>query len=464
MKKSFQRKMAALALALLVSISAVGCSLVSVNEEKDMAQVVAKVGDQEVLKSEVADLFDYYLSLYQQFGMDPTTSEEDLKLFQDDVLNAVLSGYVMDYQAKLQGLDTLTEDELAEAKTSAQADLDYVEEAIQSQIDTELETDPDLDVDARKAELFVLYTQAEDGSETGKQAFYQEMLDGYRKEAIRSKLQDTFNETITITDEDVQTYYDETLATQTETYTQTPASYRADEENYEKFGGDPVLYAPEGYRRVKHILLKPDTEIGAEYTDLETEMEELKDELGALTLEDETGNAQRIAEIKTEYAEKQAQRDKLYEDHFAQSKADAQAAYDKLVAGAEFDAVMEEYTKDTSFASYETIQEKGRLIGCDIEGDDTDWSDEIKAAVKGLTTAGSYTQIIEDDEGFHILQYVGDEAAGAKAFDEFKDALHEIVLTNKQTEEWNATLDAWLADTSVVTRYEDVIRSLGKTA
>ena len=79
----------------------------------------------------------------------------------------------------------------------------------------------------------------------------------------------------------------------------------------------------------------------------------------------------------------------------------ANEAYAKLKAGESFETVMAEYNQDTEQT------EKGRLISNQYVSD-YDWSNEVKAEFATLKI-GEYSKVVQDDEGCHILYYLGDE-------------------------------------------------------
>ncbi len=458
MNKHF-KSLSAIVMALLLGLALIGCSLVSVNDEKDMAQVVAKVGDVEITKQEFVDEFTYYISMYRSFGYDPTATQEDLTTFQDSILDGLISMKVQNYQAAKQGYTELSAEELTEIAGYVEEAEKTIADAALSQAQAEFEEDPDIDVNARAEELFPIIAEQYVGKEMSREELKTWLEEQYKSSYLTGKMQEDFYAAVTVTDEEVRAAFDEQLASDKTTIEGDAGKYKGLQESFEMYGGTPPLFAPEGYVRVKHILLAPEEELGTDYTDKVTQMSELQAELGQLTLDDEAKNAARIADIKTEHAALKAETEQLYTEHFAQSKQDAQAAYDKLQSGASFDEVMKEYTQDADFTDAEyKFSETGKLLSKNTST--TDWSDAVKDAVLALTTAGSYTGVIEDDSGYHILQYVGDEPAGERAYADYEASIREETLSAKQEEEWNALVTEWTQDTTVVTRYPERIRDV----
>lgn len=259
---------------------------------------------------------------------------------------------------------------------------------------------------------------------------------------------------VTVSDEEIKSWYDENLKTQQEAYDKNPENYKADKEAEELYGGDPVLYVPEGYSRVLHILITPEDAISDEYSEKFSEMENLKSEYGelAFTVNVEGGEgADRLSEIKTEYNKLKADADKIKDEYLAPSVEKAKEAYAKLQAGEEFSKVAKEYSPDTEG------NENGLLISVKHSGS-YDWSKEVKDAFAKIKQ-GEYTEAVKDDEGVHILYYLSDEPAGEVGLDSVKDKIKEILMIDVQEDEWNQILETWKNDESVHLN-EELVRSV----
>lgn len=448
---------AALALALCVAL--LGCGLVSVDEEKDMAQIVAKVGDVEITKEQFVNEFNYYYSLYTQFGYDPTTDEESLRDFQKSILDGLIGTEVQKYQAKLQGYDQFSDEQLAEFAASAQESLGSFMEMCREEVASTDETLEGEALEAAALEQFPQLTSYYYGREfESPEALSEWLTEQYRLDDMVTRMQDEFNATVTVTDGEVKAAYDEMLETAKTTYDETPGDYKADQEYYESYGEEPVLYAPEGYIRVKHILVSPEGTLDESYDEKIAKMTELESELGALSLAEEVEDPTRIDTIRSEYQALKAETDQILADYTKDAKAKAEEAYAKLQAGESFDKVMAAYTQDEDMKG-DVFKDKGKLMSSHDSA--SDWPEALKIAVLVLTEKGGYTEVLTDAEShsFHIFQYVSDEPAGERPFADFEAAIKDSTLEAKQEEEWYALLDTWIADSTVVTRFEEVLRS-----
>lgn len=462
------KSLVAAVLALAFTASMFGCSLVSVNEEKNRAQVVAKVGDIEITKGEYMDTFDYYLYMYQMYGQDPTTSADGLKSFQDLIMDAVVSTKVVEYQAKKQGYTNLTAEQLSEVDEGVQSDLDYYKQTAQTQAESEFAEDPSINVETRKTELFNQMIEQQYGEKLTEAQLKTKLAEERTNSIAMNAMQDAFSAGITVTDEEVQSAFDQQLTSDKTSLTADPSSYKARQESFERSGAGamPPLYAPEGYIRFKHIAILSEEALGTEYTEIQTLMQDLADELSKLTLEDEAANAARIAEIKAEYAAKKAEAASMRDTLFAPAKAKIDEAYAKLQSGASFDDVMKEYTQDADFkASADAATENTFLTtGVLLSKVTQDYSDEVRDTALKLTTPSSYSEIIVDDEGYHIVQFVGTEPAGERKLADYQEQLKQSVLSAKQEDEWYTLVEEWTKDTTIVTTYLDLIRDVGVAA
>ena len=381
-------------------------------------------------------------------------------------MDAVVSTKVTAYQAKLQGYDKLSAEQQAEVDEGVQSDLDYYKQTAQSQAEGELAEDPSIDVAKRTTEIYNEMIEQQFGEKLTEEQLKAKLAEEKTTNASITAMQEAFIAGVTVTDEEVQSAFDEQLASDKESLTADPSAYKSRQEAYEQSGGTPPLFAPEGYIRIKKISILSEEQLGTEYTEIQTLMQDLADELSKLTLEDETANAARIAEIKTEYAAKKAEAASMRDTLFAPVKAKIDEAYAKLQGGATFDDVMKEYTQDPSFAVSADAATENPFVKTGVLLSDAtqDYSEQVRAAALKLTAAGSYSEIIIDDEGYHIVQFVGAEPSGDRKLADYQEQFKESVLSAKQEDEWYTMVEEWAKDTTIVTTYPDLVRDVGTAA
>lgn len=469
MKKIFALTLAAL---LLVSIFA-GCSLspqtsesqvnVPVVTDIDREAVVATVGDKTVTMGDYIDLFDSYASYYTSYGYDLYSDPAALEEFQDFVIDILVEEQVIAYQAEQSGFSELSAEKLEEVESKVNEELEYLMSTYRPQAEEEAAADPSIDVEARTKEL----VEAESEFYTGKAMSYDEFVEWIREYYTETAISEMFREDalkdITVSDEAIQEWYDSNLESQTTTYTENGGAYKDDQESYEKYGGTPVLYVPEGYSRVLHILIAPEELPSDEYQTKITDMDTLAAEYGELAFDAALSGQEnpRLAEILSEYRTLESEANALEAARMADSLATANDLYSQLEAGADFATLMKENTQDNAILSFDTIASKGLLISNQYESE-VDWSKEVKTAFATLQM-GQYSQVIQDDEGCHILYYLSDEPAGAVALDDVKDGISALLLADLENQEWTAMLDTWKNDGTVEID-EELVRSYGAAA
>lgn len=453
------KKIFAAALALVLALSMAGCGTAPSSGEGDTevidsGEAVATVGDREVTFEEYKELFDAYAQYYAMMGYDISTDEEATKELQDGVIDALVVNEIIAYQAAQAGYDKLSDEKLAELEEQVAEEMDSIVEEYRQQAESDAEEDSSVNVEERIAEYIADEAEAYTGERMTEEEYGQWILESITESAVGDALREAMLKDVAVSDASIQSWYDENLNSQQESYDANPENYKADKEAEELYGGDPVLYVPEGYSRVLHILITPEDAIPEEYDEKLSEMEELKSEYGelafAVNVEGGEG-AERLGEIKAEYNRLKAEADKIKDEYFAPAAAKAKEAYDKLQSGEEFSKVAEEYSP------YTEGNENGLLISVKYSGS-YDWSDEVKDAFARIKQ-GEYTEAVQDDEGVHILYYLSDEPAGEVGLESVRDKIDELLLVEVQEDEWNQVLETWKNDESVSLN-EELVRSV----
>ena len=439
----------------------------------DRDTVAVKIGDKyTVTKGEITDQYDYMVSMYSAYGMSAPSADEDIEAMQDSVIASLVTEQLKLYQADQLGI-VLTDEQKAAVEKQVDDQMTAYTESFREQATSEGAAD----VEARTLEIFQEQIDAA-GMELDIDGFRNFMLEGYTDEAVKEALKAEITKDVTATDEEIQTYYDDLLASQKESYTATPADFGYTAEDFQMNGGDPLLYTPEGYVRVRSISIAPTEEISADYTALLDELTALEAQYGAAALAAladkytaqgaessdtsinvTTGDIEGGAEIVSDYITKKAAADALYEEFIKDARDKANEALASLEAGTSFEDVLEKYNEDTLYTQYPVFVDTGLLMY--VGGADESWNEELVKAV-GLLKDGEHTAIILADDVFYILQLVGSEPAGERSLTDSYDAVKAAVLTQNSDTLWNTQLDTWLADKSIVTYMEDVYRSIGK--
>ncbi len=89
-----------------------------------------------------------------------------------------------------------------------------------------------------------------------------ELLKAYEVEALATKLRELLVQAVSVSEEDVRNWYGERLASLQKAFANNPGLFKGQQEGYELYGGVPPLIVPEGYIRVKHILVQDEATAG----------------------------------------------------------------------------------------------------------------------------------------------------------------------------------------------------------
>ncbi len=234
------KRIAIFALCLLLILGAVACA-------KDPGDtVIATVNKKDILQRDFEAPFNMYLAQYSQAGYDMQNAE-NVKALQDSVFNTLVRSEVIYQQAVSQGF-ALTDEEKANVTTEAQAQYDallssYVQQAQANGADNAETLGKQTFEAALKAEGFTA------------QSFRNELEQDMQKSAVTAKLEEKIKSGVTLTEEEAKARYETELNEQRTAYTSDPAAFEAAQSAYEAGAGTPPLYVPEGFVRVKHILV-----------------------------------------------------------------------------------------------------------------------------------------------------------------------------------------------------------------
>lgn len=425
--------------------------------EADNDAIAISIGDGKytITRGEVQQTYDNMVAQYSAFGMSAPTADADVETMQDNVASMLATEKVLQYEAELMGI-TLDEEALNGVEASVEEEMS----GITAEFKAQAESEGAEDVDARVVEIFNEQLQLA-GLDMDMDGYREYVRDIVSKEALSTALEKEIKSVVTATDEEAKAYYDDLLASQKETYAEHPEYYLDDQESYEKFGGDPVLITPEGYIRVRTITVVPEGTLGEDYTALTTEMGTLEAEYGKLMLTDMTANAARIAEIKTEYAAKKADADKLYADYIKDASSKADEAHQALVDGKSFDEAIKTYSNDELYTTYPSFVNTGLLMQKGVVS--STWSQALVDAADTLSV-GAYSDVIfvEDKNAYYIIELVGDEPAGEAPYGDVEEEMTRLAADSAAETLWQEKQEEWLADPAVVTFHEDVYRDVGK--
>lgn len=463
MKRRITR-MLAVALCVALALGAAACgeqqaqdgATPAPGQAADRDAVAVQIGeDFTVTYGEVADYYDYIVSMMSYYGVSAPTADADIESYQDEAVDGLVAQKKQLYFAKQLGLDELTADEEAEVQAAVDEEMEYYFDMFRS----DAEAEGAEDIEARAQELFNEELTAS-GMEMDYVEFEEYIFEQVAQQKTLEKLQEHVRSTATVDDDDVQAYYDQLLESQTTAYGEDASQYLTDQENFEMNGGDPAVVVPEGFLRVKVVTVAPQEAIDDTYEEKVAQMSEYEAEYGKLMLEDEKANAARLKEIKMLYDALRVETDQMYEAYMADAKAKIEEAKAKLDGGESIDAVLESYGEDAAYTEYALIAEHGRLMAQQSGADDFD--DTLRNAALALAD-GTYSDVLQADDTYYIVYRVGTETAGTRTLDEVREAVEAAALTAEADAVWAEQEAEWDEDDSMVTYHEEVYRSIGKS-
>lgn len=224
--------------ALLLTMGFAGCA-----KQETLA---AKAGDREITLQQLENSYSNS-SAYASYSGYSLDTDEGIAAYVEYLLDNLIASNMKIYQAKLAGI-TLTDEEIAAAKESAQSNYD---DTYQSFIDQATQAGAS-NVDAYAKTLF---TNALVQNHTTVNKLKASMLEDAENETLVAKHKTALLEGVALTDDELLQKYNDELAAQKTLFDSDPSQYFT-YETYSAYGYyAPPLYIPEGFFRVRQILV-----------------------------------------------------------------------------------------------------------------------------------------------------------------------------------------------------------------
>lgn len=429
------RKIKIVALVLVCVMLLSGCSLVSPDEEKIAMQVVATVNGVEIYKYEVeADAEDYARYYY---GIDPeSVSEEERDVYQDlenSVLEDFVASEVLLQKAAELGFE-LTADEKAENLVRAKDYFVSIKDSFITQV--EAETAQTAVEEATKETDEATEEPAEELVEEAEQAQivvdpevlaeaeirYQEYIVETRltqdmyyeflcEQDLVSQVRDYIFSLAEVTDDAVQTWYDQTLAMQQEEMDAAAGSFES------LVNANSIYtYIPQTIVAVRDMLIAFDEELALQAEDLfyAGEMDAYDDFLDILLVSSS--------------------------DYFV-SAIDVKQ---RIEGGELIEDIIAELSE-----SEQNIRELSPKNGYLIDPRTINYAETYKDSALGLEAIGDVSEPFADYKGVHILQKIKVYEPGVIAFDDVKDSIKTALLPGAEQEMYEKLLEEWIDEADI---------------
>jgi peptidyl-prolyl cis-trans isomerase C len=375
------KKIASVLVSVALMTSLTACSMVSVDDEKDANQVVAVVGDTEILKQDFMEQYEAYTAAYgyDESYLSDSANAETVAQLKQYILDSMVQDEAAYQYAIANGMD-LTDEEKQEQSDNLAETVESYKQTIREQVEEEAAADPSIDVEAEVA------AREEEQLSQYDEQYVQDTIRYY----VLQNFADSVRETVNVTEEDAKEYYDLQVENQ-QLMLDNMSTY---EMNIAM--GNTVYVYPEGTKAVKHILIAiPDDK----QTEIATYRSEGDDETADAVL------AEELAKI--------------------QSTADEVLA--KVKAGEDFDTLIEEYGEDPGMT-----QEPAMTKGYYVYPDDSNYVESFVDASVALENVGDTSDLVASDYGYHIIELIAipDQVT---PFDEVKDDLIDTLQSNQES-------------------------------
>ena len=281
-----------MALAIVMMIALTGCKAVEVEKPPvDTTTVVAEYKGGTILKGDALERYDLVVRTYEAYGLGEALKDaETVNQLKADVLEYMVSEQIIEDKAKEFGVSEIPEEKRIELVKGASDEYNFYLEMYRSTYATDEMTDEE----AREATINGLRSQMGFDEETLQKS---ELL-AYKEQMFF----DYVTADVVATDDDIKITYDERVAEDKDTYTADPGAYDQ---------AADAMWAPEGVRTVKHILIQADADLDAELSQLEYELADLEMVIEERQAPAEATDEDEEAAIEDEATEEEATGDEL---------------------------------------------------------------------------------------------------------------------------------------------------------
>lgn len=457
-----KRMLARLACLLIVAaLTLSGCNLIGTDRIMELDQMMAAAKEkfsgviatyeggeitQEDVMANFASQYTYMNQFYSQYYGTSITADMLASIEQDVALNAVQNVAVA-RQMEARGL-SLDEAKLAEVQQEADEIYQQAYDSFYASAEGNTE-----EIKAKQTE-YDMYTQG-----YTREAFYNITLANHQREMIEEAVKGEITE---VTDEELQAAFDQKVASDQESYTNSPSLVGS----MMTSDTSTVYWMPEGYRTVKHILVVPEADVLSAVTDARTALSEgqaaldaLKKELEAASGEGAEDTAAETAEAaeparsaeeiqadidkaEADLKELQAAVDKAEADCLASVQDKIDEIYAKLADGADFEALIEEYGEDPGMKNEPT-----KTRGYYVCAESANWDKNFTAGAMALEKVGDVSEKpVISGSGIHIIRYESDVTPGAVSLDDVREKLTQETLEDMKSEHFATEMDGWVAE------------------
>ena len=289
------------------------------------------------------------------------------------------------------------------------------------------------------------HTQAEEYAKEHGLATLEDALESAKQEKALEKLRADAVKDVAVSEEEIAAALQENADSAKTTYASNPSAYGSAVNN-----GTTVYYAPAGYRFVKQILVKfadadsqAITEKNTALTEANTALTEAQTALdNAAEDADKTALQAAVDAAQEKVDSAQAALNGVTDAAYANIQEKTDEIYAKATAeDADFDALVTQYNEDTGMPA----------VGYAVCEGYSYFVESFTQAAMALEKVGDISEPVKSSYGYHILQYSAEIPEGTVALDTVHDTLQASLLSQKQSDAYNAALEGWVAAADVKT-------------
>ena len=443
-----KRTLALISALCCLCILLAGCNLIKVNTtevakdefaelKKEYDTVLAEYDGGTVTRFDIMNSLNYSAQMYY-YIYGTTMPSSELSSYVSSAVDTEVSARAVQLQFEKRGLE-----------------LDESEEEIRSEADAEWQEAYDYYYSIAEGETHeekAIRTEMElYGIGYSKERLYRGELVGHQQPVLQDSVE---QEIESVTDEQLQEAYEAKVSEDEASYTSSPSSIEQNATNANTI----ICWYPEGYRTVKHILIKPDEEALKAVTDARDAYNTAVSEIAKLNEElaqedDEAEAAERSADdISADIAARESELPELEAAVAQAEQACIDSAKDRidevyaaLESGTSFDQVMEEYGEDPGMQS-----EPAKTTGYYVAEGSTTWDSNFTEGAMALAQAGDYSAApVISSSGIHIIYYQSDVQSGPVALEDVHDALYDATLDDMRAQHYQESLESWIKDMNV---------------
>ncbi|MBR0366928.1 MAG: peptidylprolyl isomerase [Clostridia bacterium] len=398
-------------------------------------QIVAEYGEDGIVWLEDAQKqFDEASAMYAQYGIPVENYAAEIK---QSIVESLVRKAVLDAKAEEMGLNALDDETKAALAEQANADLEtYI-----GYYSSYFAKDGASDEENREATVKGL---ADNGISA--EALLEDRIENY----VSEQLHDAVTKDVTVSEEEVQAKYQAMIEDDKDSYAEDDTAY-----NSARSGGETIAWNPEGYRAVKHVLVKFDEDQAKQYTELQSALSGLNDELAALddpkpTAEpaegEETGEAEEAAprtreEIEKDIGEIGASIEALY----SQLMPKAQEVVDAFNGGADFDSLIEKYGEDPGMT-----RDPAKTQGYAVAEKSGYWDPAFTEGAMSIAEVGQISEPVRGKNGVHIIYYLSDITPGEVPFEDIREDVAAAALDDKVAQTYDDQVAVWVEEANPV--------------